>query len=159
MLGPWDNSWSPSPGDFTYIAKDKNSNVYKIGKSRNLRKRILDIRRSPYFFNLEYKLIAFAPGNIESLVHETIIRSGGVPVMFNNNQRTRGQEMFRLEDDDIDVVIESFLFQRASDGVFPAGYRFSRHGTIEGYVGRYDITGWIEKPIENSQNNKHDGHD
>jgi hypothetical protein len=159
IRGPWDNGWPASLCDFTYIAKDENSNIYKIGKSNNLRARILAIRNSHYFLCLDYKLIAFAPGNIESIVQESIIRAGGLPIRDNNHPRTIRQELFRLDEEDVNVIIESFLFQRAESNVFPTGYKFSRHGSIDGYVGKYDITGWVEKPIKRIKKLKSDGND
>ena len=155
--GPRCNHWHAKNGDFTYIAKDANSNIYKIGKSKNLRSRILAIRNSFYFFCLDYKLIAFTPGDIEQKIQDTIMRAGGTPVKDSGGIRPRGFEMFRLDEADVDVIIDSFSFQRARDGIFPTGYRISKSGESAGYIGRYDITGWIDGAIKRRKKTKKNG--
>lgn len=81
----------------TYIAKDDNSSIYKIGRTVNLRQRIGAIRNSFYFDRLDYRLVAFTPCDIEESVQDAIIQAGGIPPKrSSSNVGVIPKEMFNL---------------------------------------------------------------
>jgi hypothetical protein len=131
---------------FTYIAKDKNSDTYKIGHSASLRSRIVSLRNCFYFKRLDYELIAFTPMDIEEYVQKSIIKAGGIPIGDPRRKGKKPMELFVLESDDIDKVIDSFCFQRTMGGMVPVSYVMDKNGENECLLFRYNITSWVPGP-------------
>lgn len=129
---------------FTYIAKDKDSDMYKIGISRNLRSRIAALRYNTHHdhYRIWFELYAFTPGNIEERVQRSIVKAGGKPVGDMKRKGKKPMEYVTLEPGDIDIVIDAFCFQKVENGEIPLSYVMKKNGEHEGLFFRYSIPDW-----------------
>lgn len=79
----------------TYILKLDNSNVYKIGMTKNIGQRLLT------YGNKSHRLIAIRKDNIEGLLK-----------IVYKFRRINGSEEFEFTPEEMDKIIESYKFER-----------------------------------------------
>jgi len=91
-----ENYTNPSNLIKTYIIYDSKNELYKIGKSKNPKRRLNALSAS----NLNLILILVCDKNIESELHE----------YFSNKRRLR--EWFELKADDVLELIETYNFKK-----------------------------------------------
>ena len=145
--GCYYRKYHPDGVVFTYILKDANSDCYKIGRTSNLKNRIRVVRNSVYFDRLDYYLIAFTPCDIEKYVQDTVIKAGGVPVKKRSQCGVIPKEMFVLDEDSINAIIDAFLFHRTENGMIPVVKELPE-GKNRGLFCQYDVISWVAPPTK-----------
>ena len=100
---------------YTYIAKANKGDIYKIGHTDNLKRRIKSLALDkPYSF-LGLKPIAFCPRDCENVILVfTQAKYRPLPKPFDN-----ARELLILSDDDIDFIIETFGFFKIEGDEYP----------------------------------------
>nr|DAR36508.1 MAG TPA: Meiotically up-regulated protein 113 [Caudoviricetes sp.] len=81
---------------YTYIVRDCKNNIYKIGKTHDIYKRLSSLKTS----NINLLLIAYVNSDIESEIH----------TYLSDNRILNNREWFKLNDNDVRNIISRFSF-------------------------------------------------
>ena len=103
------------PHKYTYIAKAEKGDIYKIGHTGNLEKRIRTLNSQKPYSLLGLKPIAFCEEDYEWIILCSAQRSSRIlPPPFST-----AKEILILSDDDLNFLIDSFGFTHINESNYP----------------------------------------
>ena len=100
---------------YSYIAKSRYQNIYKVGHTKNLTQRAVDLKRNKPYSELELDIIAFCEKDYEfELLAVANSKNRILPAPLN-----KMKELMFISDSDAERIIDLCGFTRVQNGKLP----------------------------------------